>query len=743
MFHVYPWVALVSGTVRQPANRPAFIEQEPRVRGLNLHQHDYAQQFYPSIVVNTRALRSWQLPIWFPATLAGVPNLNGGITEYTHPVRLLLYLTLPPLLQTQAWIFLSVAASFLGTYVLLRSLRLRPAAATLGGVVWSLNGVFVFWGLFENVPAVNALVPWTIYALRIAINNQQYSVAIVAGALWGLMFHTGHLQFVQMWSWAYLFFCTGLLWLRWRNGELVFRNFRPVWILAWIGGIAAAVGAPVLVRTTVWLTSIDRVIPPLDLQLSGALRIDAILRMLPGPGFPGWAYDIQTFPDYALQASLGVAPLILAIVGLVWGAYVRRSLTVVATLSILVGLSVSLGCRPLVILMRSTVPFFGYLHIDNFLYFAHLGIVLLVGLGANGVAQKLETLPPVKSGSRLALFLLCALFVMQGGQGIAAFYLTTPSHPATPQWNFPPTPIIQKARELQGEHRVIEIRAKPQNSIGSSPILTGRLSGLYGLAGVAGYESISPTWVSRLWHSVEIGEPFPETASFSGAFYPNFFDNYINLDLLRRLSIGLIMATPEARLRSPEGADLIDTGQVQQVYHGADGALFVIAGALPRAYLVPKAEIASAADALNRMMDRTFDPTQRVLLTLNKSDRVPALGVNGAGVKPIGTAQIVNDGLTRLAVRVVAHRPAYLQINDTWAPGWIATLDGKPVEVFRSDYAFRALPVPEGEHLVEMFYRPPLEVAALIVEAGALLILVFVSTVATAARFRARRFGQT
>ena len=734
MYYVYPWAAFADGVVHQPDNFPAFSEKEPRVRGMNLYQHDYANNFYPSIAVNTQALRHWQLPIWFPATLAGVPNLNVGITEYTHPVRLLLYLTLPPLFQTQAWIFLSVAFSFLGVFVLLRSIGLHPMAAALAGTVWSLNGVFIFWGLFENVPAVNAMVPWTLYALRLAIIRQQYPVAIVAGALWGLLFHNGHLQFAQMWSWAYLFFCAGLLLWQWKS-EPSLRNLRPVWIIACIAGTAAAVGAPVLVRTILWLPDIGRAVPSLDLQLTGALTLRTILHMLPGPGFPGWAYNIRTFPDYALQASLGVVPLGFAVLGLVWGARFRRSLTVVAVLSILVGLAVSVGYRPLIIVMRAALPFFGSLHIDNFLYFEHLGVMLLVGLGAHAVAEKLGSLDRVGLRSAFATVFIGTPLLVQAGQGIVAFYLITPSNPASQQWNFPETPIIQRAKELQGDRRVIEIY-HVQKDTWFRPMLTGRLSGLYGLAGAAGYESLAPRWVIRLWHSVELGETFPETATFTGAFFPFFFDNRVNLDLLRRLSVGLIMATPEARLQSADSVDLAGTEQLREVYRGPDGALYVIPDALPRAYLVPAAKIADEGDALRQLMNGTFDPTQTILVDPKNADSELAGLPDKSHEQSIGTAQIVEDGLTKLRIRVLAHRRGYLQVNDSWAPGWNATIDGKPVAVLRSDYAFRAVPVAEGEHLVEMVYRPWPEIAAVGVEVGVLLITVLASVAPTLVAWR-------
>jgi hypothetical protein len=334
-----------------------------------------------------------------------------------------------------------------------------------------------------------------------------------------------------------------------------------------------------------------------------------------------------------------------------------------------------------------------------------MGIVLLAASGADIASRKVKALR-LRFAGGLAAASLGLAFAVHAGQGITAFYLTTPSNPASSQWNLPITPSIQKAKELQGQHRIIEVKAASQEGKWFRPMLTGRLSSLYGLAGAGGYESLTPTWVLRLWHSVELGRTFPENEAFSGGFYTNFFDDRINLNLLRRLSVGLIMATPEAKLRSPDNVDLVAAGQIREVYRGPDGMLFVIPDALPRAYLVQQAEIANTASALEGMMKGTVDPTRRILLTGKEQEDEPVPPADGAAPEPTGTAQIVSEDLTRLTIRVVAHRPAYLQVNDSWAPGWKATLDGKHAAVLRSDYAFRAVFVPEGDHLVEMVYRP-------------------------------------
>ncbi len=48
----------------------------------------------------------------------------------------------------------------------------------------------------------------------------------------------------------------------------------------------------------------------------------------------------------------------------------------------------------------------------------------------------------------------------------------------------------------------------------------------------------------------------------------------------------------------------------------------------------------------------------------------------------------------------------YVMVAETLAPGWRATLDGKPVEIFAADIAFRGVAIPEGRHRLEMVYRP-------------------------------------
>ena len=47
-----------------------------------------------------------------------------------------------------------------------------------------------------------------------------------------------------------------------------------------------------------------------------------------------------------------------------------------------------------------------------------------------------------------------------------------------------------------------------------------------------------------------------------------------------------------------------------------------------------------------------------------------------------------------------------LFISDNYYPDWKVTIDEKPTELMLADYAFRAVAIPKGEHIVEFYYSP-------------------------------------
>jgi len=60
-----------------------------------------------------------------------------------------------------------------------------------------------------------------------------------------------------------------------------------------------------------------------------------------------------------------------------------------------------------------------------------------------------------------------------------------------------------------------------------------------------------------------------------------------------------------------------------------------------------------------------------------------------------------------ISIQADLNKNSWLIWSQSWYPGWVAVIDGEQqVEVERANYIFQAVCVPEGEHLVEISYRP-------------------------------------
>ena len=50
--------------------------------------------------------------------------------------------------------------------------------------------------------------------------------------------------------------------------------------------------------------------------------------------------------------------------------------------------------------------------------------------------------------------------------------------------------------------------------------------------------------------------------------------------------------------------------------------------------------------------------------------------------------------------------PALLILSEPHYPGWQAAVDGQAAPILRANYILRSIPVPAGEHTVDLTFRP-------------------------------------
>lgn len=128
--------------------------------------------------------------------------------------------------------------------------------------------------------------------------------------------------------------------------------------------------------------------------------------------------------------------------------------------------------------------------------------------------------------------------------------------------------------------------------------------------------------------------------------------------------------------------------------------------ARPRAWLVGKVLSVTEEEALralhtSRLADGGgFDPAQVALVEAPLD--FPAQTLDGSHT----AARVTHLSDERMEVETESSTPAFLVTSDVFYPGWQATIDGAPTEIFQTDYALRGVAVPAGTHTVSFVFKP-------------------------------------
>jgi hypothetical protein len=121
--------------------------------------------------------------------------------------------------------------------------------------------------------------------------------------------------------------------------------------------------------------------------------------------------------------------------------------------------------------------------------------------------------------------------------------------------------------------------------------------------------------------------------------------------------------------------------------------------ALLRAWIVHSAKRATPEEALKLLDSGEVDPRQTALLEREPPDlaRPDDLSSDRASV----TAYEAN----RIELETSTGADGLLVLSEVYYPAWKAYVDGEPVPTYRADHLLRAVPIPAGEHLVEVRYE--------------------------------------
>ncbi|MFM9106265.1 MAG: YfhO family protein [Chloroflexota bacterium] len=135
------------------------------------------------------------------------------------------------------------------------------------------------------------------------------------------------------------------------------------------------------------------------------------------------------------------------------------------------------------------------------------------------------------------------------------------------------------------------------------------------------------------------------------------------------------------------------------------------------AWIVHEARIASREEALSLLASGRVDGGAVALL----ETAPPPLGRPAAGAGE--SVAITRYEPDRIEIAAVNPAPGLLIVSEAWERGWRATVDGQEAPILPVHGWLRAIPLPAGEHTVEMRYDPlSLRLGMAITLAAALLL---------------------
>jgi hypothetical protein len=707
---------------------------------------DAQEQFIPYYATVWRLIRDGHAPWWHGGSFSGFSLLGAGQAAVFYPPNAL-YGWLEATNATRWWLVLHLLIGVGGMYVWsYRRWRSQPGAIA-SAAAFALCSFHIFHLVHLNFFAEASWLP--VAMLGVDLVTERWTtrrVLVLAGPI-ALMALLGGPQLLWLGGIGLAVYAAGV--------SLEARSRRRS-DLRLVAAMALGLGMGAVQLLPSWLFSRTSVRPGLSMDdaFSYSMQPRHLLNLLFPYLYGGGTrpagltapWQAGPWPADEVLAYAGVTALILALVG-AWAH--RREPVVWATLALATfGVLLALaGTTPLGRIFYSVLPMAsGFRSWGRATVLTQLVIAFLAGAGVHAVlTDPRRALRPLSAGA--AFVAVAALGaprissvhdgLVPGGVGLAARLL----------------PVLLVALLLTAALVLVErprLGAFLVVALVAVDLVTFARAGTWYQAGTSVADStkkfdvhlppeFGPTfdapggvdrWASISWYrglaltsgtrTVQgydplLQEDYAETVggltSLGGPTRDDLWTHASLADVLRVTTLVLTAdITPSAdgwrRVGQVEGTDLVRWERRPR---------------LPEAYLVGAAETADLDDIRDALADPDTPWARRAFV---EGALLTTLDEPGAAGR-VRHVDVEGDGL----VEVTADRPALLVLSYAWMEGWTATVDGHDAPVVRTDGLVLGIPVPAGEHVVRLRYRPPGLPLGAAASAGSLLVLLAVDPV--------------
>lgn len=188
----------------------------------------------------------------------------------------------------------------------------------------------------------------------------------------------------------------------------------------------------------------------------------------------------------------------------------------------------------------------------------------------------------------------------------------------------------------------------------------------------------------------------------------------VDIEAINRKSGAFIFSanSPKGYKSTWERAEIYNPAKPFQRVYADDFEFYRSKSALPRAFLLHSVILAPNLDrALEIISDNNqFQPARELVLESEfvraYSDSLPQLPEISGNTGADDAVEISDYEPEKIIFKVKTFAPGYLFISDAYYPGWRAWEGKREIPILPADAAFRAIPIEQGFHNIEMIYFP-------------------------------------
>jgi len=655
-----------------------------------LDGRDVHRLFRPAAYALQARFEQRQFPEWEPAIACGQPLVGLGQSQLFYPPKWLLFLAGPErtLALLAVWHPLFAAAC---AFLLARRLGLGAASAGCATLVSAGTPLWLSSFVSPNLEYAAAWAPLVLYlGLRYGEEGRLRDAAL-AGLAVAMQVLAGSFE---------LAFGTGLACAAVALGAA--EQWRRV-----LTGIGVVAAVALLVGAPDWLpvAAHAREGPRREgLPLDEAARWSLSARDLPSLVLPAPPPSDETLREYMERQALfdsvfvGAVAFVLAVVGAVHGR--RRLWLPGAVVLLLLSLGKWGGLFPVFHLVPG---------LDRLRYPVKF-LLLLAPLLAIGVGQGAEALWRLSRRWAVAPLLAMGLVLLWANRSAGAGTVFGLAVLAGAMWLRLRIAALFALVALMAELFVSSLSA---NGVPVTPVaVLQRLRGE--VPSVDPRLRLGVRMSDRDWWSLGHEESAPpEVDAFAlnfpqaaGVRLANGYGPNISLrvtDLYKHGGPGAraLMAERLVFERTPAVAAGEAGVSVSRAYGPV--ALVSYERGIPRGILVPRWRVLSPEEVRKAVLAPGFSATDEVLLETDPG--LPPPEWAGDPKRPLPSPGFSEPRPEEVTLRFETREPVIALLQDTWDPGWSATVDGAPARVLRANHAFLGVPVGPGAHVVTFRFK--------------------------------------